>query len=127
MSATVRIDKARRLIVSKASGTLTDEDIYSGRTQLLEHPDFDREFGYLFDLRDVEVVDLSAAVMGGLAGSSIFSRDARRAFVVTTAYQHRLAWVFVTLARAYQPQVHVFRDVAEAEAWLLGGAPTPEG
>ena len=112
------LDRERRLVVVKAWGVLVDQDVHAGRQELLDHPDFDRDFGQLFDAREVEEVQFSVEVMGRMAQTSILARESRRAFVATTPYQYRMATMFVTLAQPYQPNVQVFRDIDEALAWL---------
>ena len=112
------LDRERRLLIVKASGVLVDGDVHAGRQELLDDPDFDRDLGQLFDARDVEEVQFSVEVMGRMAQTSILARESRRAFVATTAYQYRMASLFVTLAQPYQPNVRVFRDLDEALAWL---------
>ena len=114
------LDRERRLVVVKAWGVLVDQDVHAGRQELLDHPDFDRNFGQLFDAREVEEVQFSVEVMGRMAQTSILARESRRAFVATTPYQYRMATMFVTLAQPYQPYVQVFRDIDEALTWLAG-------
>lgn len=112
------LDPIRRLVIVRASGVLVDEDVNTGRQDLLDDPEFDREFGQLFDAREVEEVRFSVEIMGRMAQTSILARESRRAFVAVTAYQHRMASLFVTLAQPYQPHVEVFRDIDKALAWL---------
>ena len=112
------LDLAHRLLVVKAWGVLVDDDVHAGRQELLDHPDFDRDFGQLFDAREVDEVQFSVEVMGRMAQSSILARESRRAFLATTPYQYRMACLFVTLAQPYQPNVQVFRDLDEALSWL---------
>ena len=112
------LDLERRLVIAKASGVLVDQDVQAGRQDLLDHPDFERDFGQLFDAREVDEIQFSVEVMGRMAQTSILSRESRRAFVATTPYQYRMACLFVTLAQPYQPNVQVFRDIDEALVWL---------
>ena len=118
MPVNYSLDRERRLVLVKAWGVLVDQDVHAGRQELLDHPDFDRDFGQLFDAREVEEVQLSVEVMGRMAQTSILARESRRAFVATTPYQYRMATMFVTLAQPYQPNVQVFRDLDESLVWL---------
>ena len=118
MPVNYSLDRERRLVLVKAWGVLVDQDVHAGRQELLDHPDFDRNFGQLFDAREVEEVQFSVEVMGRMAQTSILARESRRAFVATTPYQYRMATMFVTLAQPYQPNVQVFRDLDEALVWL---------
>ena len=114
------LDRERRIVVAKAWGVLVDDDVHAGRQELLDDPEFDRDFGQLFDAREVEDVQFSVEIMGRMAQTSILARESRRAFLATTPYQYRMAALFVTLAQPYQPNVQVFRDLDEALAWLAG-------
>lgn len=114
------LDRERCIIVAKAWGVLVDSDVQAGRQELLDDPDFERDFGQLFDARDVDEVQLSVETMGRMAQTSILAREARRAFVANTPYQYRMACLFATLAQPYQPNVQVFRDIDEALNWLAG-------
>ena len=118
MPVTYTLDLERRLLIVRAWGVLVDSDVQAGRQELLDHPDFERDFGQLFDAREVDEVQLSVEIMGRMAQTSILARESRRAFVAATPYQYRVACLFVTLAQPYQPNVQVFRDVDEALAWL---------
>lgn len=120
MPMSYSLDPERRLVIAKAWGVLVDSDVQAGRQELLDDPEFERDFGQLFDAREVEEVRFSVEVMGRMAQTSILARESRRAFVATTPYQYRMASLFVTLAKPYQPNVQVFRDVDEALAWLAG-------
>ena len=120
MPISYSLDRERRLVIAKAWGVLVDADVHAGRQELLDDPDFERDFGQLFDAREVEEVQLSVEVLGRMAQTSILAREARRAFVATTPYQYRMASLFVTLAQPYQPNVQVFRDIDEALTWLVG-------
>jgi len=60
------VDTSRRLILTRASGTLTLADITAARRQLCADPAFDRTFNELFDLRDVTEVAISAAEFEGI-------------------------------------------------------------
>lgn len=118
MPVTFTIDVQRRLLIARASGMLVDDDLREGRRELLDDPDFDRDFNELFDAREVVEVAFSAEAMARMAQTSVLARESRRAFLATTAYQYRMACLFVTLAQPYQPNVQVFRDMDEALAWL---------
>jgi hypothetical protein len=115
------VDTSRRLILTRASGTLTLADIAAARRQLCADPAFDRTFNELFDLRDVTEVAISAAEFEGIAGNSVLARGVRRAFVVTSNAHLDLAHVFGKVAEAHGQRVLVFRHIDAAEAWLAAG------
>ena len=83
---------------------------------------FNASFGQLFDLRAVTDVQVSVPAMARLAATSSFSPGVRRAFVGVSDAQYNMAWTFARLGEPHGQLVHVFRDIAVAEAWLMEGA-----
>ena len=84
-------------------------------------PAFNRNFKQLFDLRAVTDVVVSVPAMARLAASSSFSPGVRRAFVAITDAQYNMAWTFAQLSEPHDQLVHVFRELAVAESWLMEG------
>jgi hypothetical protein len=118
VALSVTVDVARGLIVTRASGVLTFEDVLSGREQARTHPSFDARYNDLFDLRDVTDIHITGAEMARIAGTSVLSPGVYRAFVVRTQVQYGMARMFSGLAEPHDQHVFVFRDLAVAEAWL---------
>ena len=128
MTLSGTIDVSRGLIVTRASGILTLEDVLSGRAELHSNPDFDPRYYDLFDLREVTEIRISSAEMARIAATSMFARGVCRAFVVKTQVQYGMARMFSGLAEPHDQNVFVFRDLAVAEAWLSSRrrmSPTP--
>src|SRR5689334_13637713 len=122
MPLTYLIDASRRIIVARASGILTEDDLRSVRMLMQGDPAFNRNFGQLLDLRAATEVIVSVPAMARLAASSAFAPGVRRAFVGVTDAQYNMAWTFAMLSEPHNQLVHVFRDMSVAEAWLLEGA-----
>jgi len=122
MPLTYMIDASRRIIVARASGVLTEDDLRSMRVLMQGDPGFDRTFGQLLDLRDATEIVVSLPAMARLAAASAFAPGVRRAFVGITDDQYNMAWTFAMLSEPHDQLVHVFRDMAVAEAWLMEGA-----
>jgi len=122
MPLTYVIDASRRIIVARASGVLTEDDLRSTRMLMQGDPAFNRNFGQLLDLRAATAVSVSVPAMARLAASSSFAPGVRRAFVGITDAQYNMAWTFAMLSEPHDQLVHVFRDFAVAEAWLMEGA-----
>jgi hypothetical protein len=124
MPAFYKIDRARRLVLSTASGVLTRADAVGHQDRLLKDPDFNPDFSQLTDFTHVTQVDLNEEDIHFLAERSIFSPNSRRALVVKDDFQFVLARVFEQ-ARARQGEsgVRVFRDLDKALDWILGRRP----
>jgi hypothetical protein len=122
MPLTYTIDTSRRIIVSRASGVLTEDEMRSTRILMQGDGSFNAGFGQLLDLRSVTEVLVSVPAMARLAATSSFSPGVRRAFVGISDAQYNMAWTFARLGEPHGQVVHVFRDMAIAEAWLMEGA-----
>ena len=118
MSLSYTIDANRRLIIVRAGGVLTEDDVTRVREQLRGDPSFDREFDQLFDAREVEDIALSKDGMSRLADTSILAPAVRRAFLAATTLQYGMARMFTTLSEQRQHTTQVFRELEEAESWL---------
>src|ERR1700694_1639889 len=64
--ASYHIDKARRLVISTASGLLTADDLSLHQRQLLGDPDFDPSCSQIFDCTAVSGIDFDAEDIGAL-------------------------------------------------------------
>jgi len=117
------IDKTTGLIRTTASGRVTGEDLVAYYHRLRSHPDFRSNLSEIFDLTDVTAAEVGAD-------------DVRRLSSVTEEFTHRGVTVKVAivaprdlefgLSRMYEMlqsqsknDVRVFRDRAEAEAWIF--------
>lgn len=122
MPLTYVIDASRRIIIARASGVLTEDDMRAAHILMQGDPAFNRNFGQLLDLRAVSDASISVPAMARLAANSAFAPGVRRAFVGITDAQYNVAWTFAMLSEPHDQLVHVFRDIAVAQAWLLEGA-----
>src|SRR5256885_145293 len=108
------IDTERRIVITRAVGSLTGDDIRETRTRLLADPAFDPTFSQLIDLRRMTDTTLELVELMSIAGSSVFRPGVRRAIVSTTPLQYGIARMFETLSEQHGQDVKVFRDSAEA-------------
>ncbi len=118
MPATYEIDVARRLVLSHVWGVFTAEDLKRHFTSLGADPAFDPTFSQLVDLRDVTDVELDAPAIRRHALERLFRSTARRALVVSTPHHYELARIYAVFAEYASQNVHVFRDMHDAEEWL---------
>jgi hypothetical protein len=124
MPATYWIDVGRRLVLSRAWGVFTEQDLLGHFTTLGADPNFQPTFSQLADLRRVERAELSKPFIRRHALEHLFSSKAQRAIVVSSAEHYELARIYADFAQYAAQNVHVFfRDIHDAEEWLGIEAP----
>ena len=123
MPASYRIDVARRVVLSRAWGVFSAQDVFDHFTALAADPAFDPSFYQLIDLRDVEQVDLETSFIRRHALERLFAGGALRALVVSSDIHYGLARMYGAYAEYASQNVRVFRDMHEAEQWLGLEAP----
>ena len=120
MPASYQIDKARRLVISTASGFLTAADILAHQRKLLGDPDFDPTCSQIVDCTAVTGIDLSPDDVRAVTTTTIFSAHSPRAVVVATDEQFGFARMFKMMREAQgEYGIRVFRDRAEALRWTI--------
>jgi hypothetical protein len=118
-----RIDSDRRVVLTKAWGVLTDQDILNHKARLLSDPAIEPGTVQLSDVRGVERLEVTPAGIRAMV-----RHDTANAGRLPG---HRLALVanadlVFGMARMYQQTgshddggVGVFRTMEEAETWLF--------
>lgn len=120
MPASFQIDKARRLVVSTATGFLTVADILAHQKKLLVDPNFDPDCSQIVDCSAVTGIDLSPDDVRAVTAASIFSSHSRRAVLVATDEQYGFASMFKMMREAQgEFGIRVFRNRSEALQWAL--------
>ena len=123
MPASYRIDVARRLVLGRAWGVFTAQELYDNYNKLAADPLFDPSFVQLVDLREVERVDMEPSVIRRHALEYLFSSGTQRALVTSSDVEYHLARMYKTFAEYVPQNVRVFRDMHDAEQWLGLEAP----
>jgi hypothetical protein len=120
MPVSFAIDKEKRLVVTRAWGKCTVEDVLEFRREIVKDDNFDPSFAQLADFSGVTVADISPAEVRMLAWINPFSPDSRRAIVAQNQLAYALARIFETL-RSLRGDRHirVFRTREEALAWIF--------
>ena len=118
MPAVHEIDLSHRVVRTFESGELSDEDLRGLYDRIRADPAFDPSFRQLCDLRSVTRITTSIETLRFLAQSRIFLPGAKRAFVVGREVDFGLARLFQAYSEVEGGTVEVFRNMAEAEAWL---------
>lgn len=118
MAATYVIDEARRLVSSKASGTLTAAEIFDHQARLRADKAFKPDFRQIIDFTEVTEVNLQPDDMYRIADGSPFRAGARRAFIIRRPLLYGLARMFQILTEAHEAEIKIFCSVEEANEWL---------
>ena len=103
MPLTYTIDRSLKIVIARASGVLSEEDLRGSREQIQSDPAYHPSFAQLFDLSDVTDIEVSIPVMARIAGSSAVAPNARQAFVGVNDIQYEMARTFATLRRSSLP------------------------
>lgn len=118
MPAAYRIDRERSLVLSRAWGTLTDDDIRRHYDRLRTDPGFHPDMRQLVDLREVTAVEVNARYIRESAQRSPFRTGVRRAYVATSGVAFGIARMLEAYTDPGGGEVEVFQDIAVAEGWL---------
>ena len=118
MPASYRIDRARRLVLSSATGVLTHDDLRAHMRNLAGDSNFDPSFRQIFDFRAVTNLEVTGAALRELAQSNPWKKRTRRAFVCDRDVLFGMARMFQLLTNGAPAEIQVFREMSEALAWL---------
>ena len=123
MPATYSIDVERKLVVSRAWGAMTDDDVREHGRLLRADPLFDPTFRQLVDMCGIteDLVDTSTKQQA--SNDQIFAPGVRRAWVASKDYSFGMARMYAVAAERQGQTIGVFREIREAEEWL--GLPNP--
>jgi len=113
-----RLEPARNLVVSRAWGVLTDDEIVAHYKRLVEDPGFKSTFHQLCDMMEVTRIEATTEMLRQLARQSIFSPGTQRAIVAVQDSHYGLTRMFQVFCELEGTRVEIFRDTASAEAWL---------
>jgi len=113
------IDEQQQVIWTRCWGVLSDADIVCHQARLRDDPCFHPTLNQLVDARAVTEVKISAAAISKLGESTLFSPEAKRAYVVAQDALYGLVRMYeMHQAARGSEAVRVFRDHAVALAWL---------
>ena len=125
MPITFQIDVDQNLILTTASGTLTDEDVLGLKTQLVQHPDFRLGMGELSDIRNIDRLAVTPAGVRAMVQQDKDHQDHvashKLALVISEDVAFGMARMYQMLTESTMENVGVFRDLDEAKAWLQVG------
>ena len=120
---TIRVDLSSGISRIQVFGHVTWDDFRDALTTMIEHPDFHAGMNALWDIRAADLSQSNSEDLlrfGELVIEHTAARDgARGALAIPGEEDHGLSKIFDTLREVELPvHVRVFRDLAEATAWL---------
>ena len=118
MPVTYHIDKINKIVFVNATGEFTAVDFRIHKRELADDPDFDPDYGVLFDLRSITEFRISSAEVREFSMSHMFHDRARRAYLVPADEVHGMIRVFSSLSDFESDVIQIFRDMVEARRWL---------
>jgi hypothetical protein len=118
------VDKARKLVMTTASGVVTRSDVDTHFQKLLKDPDFDPRFSELGDYTHLTKIDFTADDLRDFARLNVFAPSSRRAIVVGDDSTAVFAEMFALLRQVEgERDVRVFRTLEEGVDWILPRVP----
>jgi hypothetical protein len=122
MPISYRIDEARGLVLTTASGTLTDSDILQLKARLAADPRWKPGLRELSDIRSIDRLDVTTKGVQQMAmrdeGDAAALASYRLAIVVSHQFVYGMARMYQMLTERTAPNVGVFQDMEEAKRWL---------
>lgn len=118
MPESYEIDAERGLVVCRAWGDLSSEDLHNHYRRLAADPAFSPHFEQLADLTEVTQFTVDSEAIESEARSSIFAPGTRRALVAPKGLAYGLARMFAAHGAASGQEMEVFTELGPAEKWL---------
>ena len=118
MPTSYRIDPERELVVTRAWGAPSSEDLEAHYANLITDPRFRPSYRQLGDLSAVTTFSVDAWRIAQVAATPVFDTGTRRALIAPSEVGFGLSSIFAAYSERAGQDVRVFRERDEAEAWL---------
>lgn len=118
LPAKYSIDVERRLVISRAWGTMTDKDVREHNRALRSDPLFDPNYNQLVDMSGITEDLVDIRTKRETSYDQFFAPGVRRAWVTSEDYTFGMARMYAIAAENQGQTIGVFRAISEAEAWL---------
>jgi hypothetical protein len=118
LPATYSIDIGRKLVISRAWGAITDDDVREHARILRADPLFDPTYRQLLDMTGITEDLVHTNTKQESSYGQLFARGVRRAWVASADYTFGMARMYAVAAERQGQTVGVFRARSEAEEWL---------
>jgi hypothetical protein len=119
----LQIDAEKNIAYIKLSGLVTEKDILSAFDATVSSENYTKGMGRLWDLRIADLSSLSPASLNRMSSyPSKFStgiNDVKVAIVAIGYIENGIAQIYEIYASDSKTEVHVFDDIAKAEAWMM--------
>jgi hypothetical protein len=126
LAYTYSIDPDRRLVVSRASGIFTPDDVVAVRQRVSRDPAFNPAYNQIIDLSEVTDLRFDYDAMLSVAASSLSQSFVSRAIVARTAEQYSLACIFQVASEQLGQRIDIFATFDEAAEWIARRHPDSE-
>lgn len=113
-----RVHPKERLVVAVFRGDVTRAELEAFGAALVGHPEFGPDFSSLYDLRELSVDSPGPGALRTVMGRQLFTRGARRAFVVSHELHFGLLRQVELSVDGATGQFGIFATTEEALAWL---------
>lgn len=119
MPVSYTIDVERKLVISRAWGAMTDDDVRDHARLLRADPLFDPTYSQLLDMTGIskDLVHTNTKQESSSYGQ-LFATGVRRAWVASSDYTFGMARMYAVAAERLGQTIGVFRTREEAEKWL---------
>jgi hypothetical protein len=118
MAMSHSIDAERQVVLCRAWGVLSNEDLREHYQLIGADPEFRSHYRQLGDLRDVTRLIADSSAIAAAASLTVFAPGTRRALIAPSDITFGLARMFASYAEDVGQLVRVFRDARDAEEWL---------
>ena len=118
MPESYEIDAAEGVVVCRAWGQLTNEELREHYRRLLKDPDFRPSYSQIADLCDVTAFTVDSETIEATARMGVFDPGTPRVFVAPPGVGFGLARMFSAYATSRGQVLEVFSDMKKARAWL---------
>ena len=118
MSLAYQIDAGRRLVITTASGVLSDADLIAHQQCLVQDAQFDGGYGQLVDPTDIRGGQVTFETLMSIAARSPWPETTRRALVVNGGIVTSIADLYRSELGAAAPNVKLFQSRDDALDWL---------
>ena len=112
------VDTSRSLVLSKAFGTLTDDDLLGHVRALRADARFHSRMFQIADFRDVVKLAISSVGVRQLGALNPWGAGSRRAVVVTTDFAYGMARMYEMIREPSDDELEIFRTLEKAVEWL---------
>jgi hypothetical protein len=112
------IDVERRLVISRAWGAMTDDDVRGHNRMLRADPLFDPTYRQLVDMTEITDDLVDVKTKQEVSHDQFFAPGVRRAWVTSADYTFGMARMYAVAAEDRGQTIGVFRARSEAEEWL---------